>query len=103
MTASDWKQKHADEASRVLEHDIVKRVMAELAGNLGVELDGLPAYGIAKVATTAAQVARAQALGFDPDLLRLTPDEANSAMLERAAEAVLQGVPTYLIDGEDRP
>ncbi len=45
--------------------------------DLGVTGQALPEYGIAKVANYAAQVARAQALGFDPDLLRLSDEEAD--------------------------
>lgn len=100
---SDWKQHHADEASRVLHHELVKSAMQEFAANMGFDLDGLPAYGLAKIATHAAQVARAQALGFDPDLLRLDPDEANSQMIRMAADAIYRGVPTYVIDDGQTP
>lgn len=61
----------------------------------------LKGYGLHKVAMYAAQVARAQALGFDPDLLRATPEEANSALLERAAHLVFEGVPTFVIDPDN--
>lgn len=97
MTEDDWKQLHANAADETLKHPLVQDVMAELRGNLGVSDDGLPAYGIAKVAHYAAQVARAQALGFDPDLLRMTPEEADSAQLQIAAAAVLAGVPVTMI------
>lgn len=95
---SDWKQAHATAADRTIEHPIVERVMAELRANLGAGDKGLPAYGIAKVAHVAAQVARAQALGFDPDLLRMTDGEARSEQLRVAAEATILGVPVHLID-----
>lgn len=100
MTDPDWKQLHANAADETLRHPLVVGVMAELRGNLGVSDDGLPAYGIAKVAHYAAQVARAQALGFDPELLRMTPDEANSAQMELAAAAVFAGVPVTLVDAQ---
>ena len=67
---SAWKLDHANEAERVLEHELVKDVMEEFAGNMKFSLSGLPAYGLAKVVCYAAQVARAQALGIDPDELR---------------------------------
>lgn len=88
-------------ADIALKHQLVVDVMAELRQNLGVTGDGLPAYGIAKVAHYAAQVAFAQALGLDPDLLRLSPGQAMSEQLRIAAEAVAAGIPTHLIDPED--
>lgn len=99
MPERDWKQHHANEADRVLAHPLVEQVMAEFADNMGFELSGLPKYGLAKVAHYAAMVARAQALGFDPELLRLTPGEATSEQLRLAAEAALLGVPVHMIDG----
>ena len=97
---SDWKQHHANEAEKATFHLLVQEVMAEYADNMGFELKGLPRYGLLKVANYAAIVARAQALGFDPDLLRLTPQEANSELLRKAAEAAVRGVPVYLL-GDD--
>ena len=97
----DWKQRHANEAHRAVEHPLVQEVMAEFADNMGFALTGLPAYGLAKVAHYAAQVARAQALHFDPELLRLTPEEANRVQWELAARAVYEGVPTTVIEGLD--
>lgn len=55
---------------------------------------------LTKIATYAAQVARAQALGFDPELLRLSADEADTAMLAQARMAVASGKPVWLIDSE---
>lgn len=98
---SDWKQHHADEASKAVNHPLVQDVMAEFADNMGIALEGLPKWGLTKIAMYAAQVARAQALGFDPDLLRLDPAEANSQLLRLAAEATWRGVPTWVL-GDDR-
>lgn len=97
---NDWKQKHADEAERTLDHQLVIDAMDEFAGNMGFKREGLAEYGLAKVAFYAATVARAQALGFDPDLLRLSSAEGYSVMLEQAAQAVLLGIPTHLLDVE---
>lgn len=99
---SEWKQAHADAADLTVAHPIVERVMAELRSNLGMSGDGLPAYGIAKVAHYAAQVARAQALGFDPDLLRMTAEDATSEQLRLAANAALLGIPVHMLDGGAR-
>ena len=101
--SGDWKNTHANKANEAVEHPLVEGIMAELRDNLGVTDTGLPAYGIRKVALYAAQVARAQALGFDPELLRLTPDEANSAQLQLAAEATLLGIPVHMIDPSGSP
>ncbi len=94
---SDWKRVHADEAEKALEHELVKDVIDEQMFNLGTNDDWVR-YGFMKVAHYAASVARAQALGIDPDLLRLSPEEANSEVLRLAAEAVVDGIPTHLIE-----
>ena len=100
MSDSDWKSLHANEADRAVGHELVEGVVAELLDNLGIADGGLPAYGIRKVAHYAAMVARAQALGFDPNLLRLSSKEATSEQLRVAAEAVRLGIPTHLIGGD---
>lgn len=102
---ADWKAHHANESEKALDHDLVKGVMEEFAGNMGFKLEGLPAYGLTKVAMYAAQVARAQALGFDPELLRLTAEEAGEQQLRLAMIAAESGKPVYLIEleeGDDR-
>lgn len=98
---NDWKTEHANRATDAVQHPLVQQAITECADNMRIDLEGLPAYGLNKIALYAAQVARAQALGFDPDLLRLTPSEANSELMRRAAEAVYRGVPTTVIDPED--
>ena len=59
-------------AEKAMRHSIVTDVMAELRLNLGVSDDGLPAYGILKVAYRAAMVGYAVALDVDPNVLRLS-------------------------------
>lgn len=98
---SDWKRQHADEAEKALRHPIVQRVMEEFADNMGFELDGLPRYGLMKVAGYAAQVARAQALGIDPESLRTTAEEHNEHMLDLAALFQEQCKPVVAIRPED--
>lgn len=98
---ADWKQAHADACTAAVDHPLVKEIRDELAENLGVRGQALPEYGIAKVASYAAQVARAQALGFDPDLLRLSDDEAEAAVLALARQAVATGKPTWVMRGDD--
>jgi hypothetical protein len=94
---SNWKQHHANEAEKALRHPLVQSVMEEFAGNMGFRLEGLPAYGMAKVASAAAQVARAQALGFDPVLLRLSSSEADEEVLRLARIAAERGVPVWTL------
>lgn len=98
MSDLDWKARHAVESEKALEHELVREVMAELRGNLNVSDDGLAAYGIQKVAYYAASVARAQALGFNPNLLRMTESEANSVQVQMAAELVFNGVPVHMVE-----
>lgn len=95
---ADWKEAHANHAREALDHELVQEVMDELAGNLGEVGNSLVEYGIEKVALYAAQVARAQALGFDPDLLRLSSEEADEESLRLARAAVEAGKPVFLID-----
>ncbi len=95
---NDWKQKHADEASASIKHELVEGVIEEFMDNINLADTGLPAYGIRKVAHYAATVARAHALGFEPNLLRMTGDEASSEQLKLAATAVTLGVPVHMLD-----
>jgi len=98
---AEAKERFADEASKALDHETVQNVMKEYADNMNFVLEGLPAYGLQKVAHYAALVARAQALGIDPDELRYSRDEANSALLETAARMVYKGVPTHIVEAEE--
>lgn len=99
----DWKKKLSEDAGQALNHDLVVGVVDEQIANIaqfGSPPTNLLRHGLLKIALYAAQVARAQALGIDPDLLRLSAEEANSETLRLAAEAVAQGIPTFLIEGE---
>lgn len=98
MASSDWKNEHANQASASIKHELVEGVIEEFMDNIGVADKGLPAYGIRKVAHYAAMVARADALGFDPNLLRMSNEEATSHQLDLAARAVLAGVPVHMLD-----
>jgi hypothetical protein len=99
----DWKQHHADTAEKALEHPLAAGYRDEFVDNMrrnfGVDLgDGLPAAGLAKVCSAVAQVARAEALGFDPELLRLSPEEADRVLLQRAVIAARTGKPVWAIE-----
>jgi hypothetical protein len=99
----DWKQHHADESEKAVMHPLVQGVIAEQRRNLGIQEGTLRDLALFKVATYAAQVARAQALGFDPELLRLTAEEANEQMLDMAARASEMGVPVWVIEQHEDP
>ncbi len=94
----DWKQVHANEAEKALDTQLMQDVIREQLENLGREDDPLAKYGLTKIAMYAASVARAQALGFDPDLLRLSADEAHTDQLRLARTAVAAGKPVWLLD-----
>jgi hypothetical protein len=97
----DWKQKHADDALKAVRHPLVTDVIEEQLFNLNRKDDPLVKYGLTKIALYAATVARAQALGFDPDLLRLSPDEANQETIKRAERIILAGGDVKIIDSEE--
>lgn len=97
--ATDWKEHHANEAGKALDRGLVQRVLTEFAGNMGFERDGLPEYGLTKIVLTVAQVARAEALGFDPELLRLTAEEADEEGLKLARIAAESGKPVWVLGG----
>ena len=95
MSQKNWKQLHADESDKAISHPIVEGVVDEQMRNLsnyGVRpLDqSLLRYSLLKVAMYAAQVSRAQCLGFDPNALRLTPEEANAEMIQLAERIVMK-------------
>ena len=94
---TDWKDAHANECSKAVDHELVEGVIAEFMDNINVPDEGLPAYGIRKVAMYAAQVARAQALGFDPELLRSNRAESTEAQIELARMATESGIPVQWI------
>lgn len=103
-----WKKKHANDSEEALEHPLVQRVVEEFETNVRnnphvaheAGEPGLFRFGLTKVMGVVAQVARAQALGFDPDLLRLSPEQADQHMLKMAAAAVEMGRPVVLIADE---
>lgn len=98
---NDWKQHHANEAEKALENEMVQDVLTEFAKNMGFERDGLPEYGLCRIVSYVAQVARAEALGFDPHLLRMSDEEADEQGLRMAQIAAEAGKPVWLIASDD--
>jgi hypothetical protein len=106
--SDDWKQDFANDAEKAMDHSIVTETVDEyvlnMRSNYGVDLSkGLPRMGLAKVMMAVALAARAQALGIDPDRLRLSDDEATEemvAMLQRFHEA---GKPAMIVVTDRKP
>jgi hypothetical protein len=97
----NWKQHHADAAEKALDNEMVQNALTEFAGNMGFKRDGLPEYGLTKIVSYVAQVARAEALGFDPELLRLSSEEADEQLLKLAAMAAEQGKPVWTFSTDE--
>ena len=97
----EFCKRHASESGKALETPLVRDVIKEQYGNItqkhGAEPDGLLGYGLAKIAATAAQVARAHALGFDPDLLRVSPAGAHEQQMEMMARALASDTEVIVI------
>lgn len=91
------KDAFADEAFKALDHPLVESVVDELCFNLRVENKGLPRFGIRKVAHYAAIVARAHALGIDPEVLRMTDEESDEVMLDLVKAATEAGKPAIVL------
>lgn len=98
---TDWKRHHTDEAEKAWENEMVQNCLTEFAGNMGFKREGLPEYGLSKIVSYVSQVARAEALGFDPMLLRLSPQEADESLLRLAEIAAETGKPVWVIDAPD--
>jgi hypothetical protein len=94
----DWKQHHANESEKALDQDLVQSTLSEFASNMGFKREGLPEYGLAKIVSVVAQVARAEALGFDPELLRLSSSEAAEQQLRLAQIAAKTGKPIFVLE-----
>jgi hypothetical protein len=104
---SDWKQDFANDAEKALDHAIVKETVDEYVDNMkhnyGVDLSkGLPYVGLSKVRMAVALVARAQALGMDPDLLRLSNDEANADIIAMARRFHEAGKPVFIVEVDEK-
>lgn len=101
---SDWKRHHANEAEKAHKQPLVEEVVEEFIENMSrnyhIDLgSGLPSYGLHKCMAAAMIVARAEALGFDPELLRLSSDEeGDQQQLELAKIAAESGKPVWVID-----
>ncbi len=94
----DEKQALANEAEKALSHDLVTNAREEALRNHGGKEGDLLWCSFAKVAMYTASVSRAQALGINPDELRLSSEESRASLQARARRSVELGKPTFLID-----
>jgi hypothetical protein len=93
----DEKQEFANEAEKALDHPLVQEVIEELFFNLNINNAGLPRMGIMKVGMYVATVARAHALGIDPDELRMTDEESDDFQLSLIQAMIGAGKPVVVI------
>lgn len=97
----EWKQAHARLSQQALDHELVRDVIEEFAENMGFEAERLCPSDLSGVHRHLADAVGRQALvRVDPDLLRHTDDEANRALMERAARLVYGGVPTFVVGAD---
>lgn len=86
MTPAD-RQAYADAADAAIDHPIVVAEIDRLLDNLGWPKGSIVEMGLAKLAATAAQVARAHALDVDPDGLRMSIDEQRELLRSLSHDA----------------
>ena len=106
--AEDWKRKHANDAEKALDHEIVKRALEEFEDNLrhnpavaAKAFDSaLFRYGFRKCLSYAVSVARAEALGVEPEALRMSPEEVTERQMELAKMAVEAGKPVWVVGAD---
>lgn len=100
------KRAFATKCEEVADHTIVQAGIAEYCENMGIEPDTIEYYGLLKVVSYTAQIARAMALEIDPETLRMTPAEAAHFEFEEYIHIMsMPGLPTVIIvasvDGEE--
>lgn len=100
---ADWKQAHANAAEHALKHPVVREVMDEYLGNMQARGSALARYGLTKCMSYAAQVARAEALGIDPEALRMTDAEIGEHMRTIIDAAYRAGKPVIGVVAPDAP
>lgn len=97
-----WKKDFANESEKAYLHPIAQDVIQEFLGNIGKsDADAVVRYGIRKVCGYVAQIARAQALGLDPEVLRLSDEEAAEHMAMVLKIALDVGKPVIVVEGAE--
>lgn len=94
---ADWKNAHANEADEFAKHELIDDVLTEFAGNMNFKREGLPEYGLQKIVRYVAQIVLARARGFDPDLLRSTPEEVTEHQLALLRAFEEAGKPVFVV------
>lgn len=97
---TDWKREHANASERAIKHPLVQEVMQEFLGNIGKPDGGLERYGLTKVASYVAQVARAEAIGIDPEALRMSDEEIGEHQRMLIDAAYRAGKPVIVVVSE---
>lgn len=82
MLSSQEKEDIAKDADAAINHEFVLNAMKEFASNMDFSLDGLPKYGLMKIAHITASVAIACERNIDPEDLRITQEEFLQAVKE---------------------
>jgi hypothetical protein len=105
--ATKWKQDHANASEHAFRHPLVESVIEEYLDNLYHNFavprgDAFVRYGLKKCMGTMAQVARAEALNIDPDLLRVDADAISDHMLAIIEAAESAGKPIFVIVEDDK-
>lgn len=100
---TDWKREHANASEHAIKHPLVQSVMQEFLRNIHAENGALERYGLTKVASYAAQVARAEALGIDPEALRMSNEELGEHQRVLIEMAYRAGKPVIIVAPEGVP
>ena len=94
----DEKNDLASAAYASIQHPVVRGAMEEFALNMRFELRGLPEYGLEKVTQYAAIAARCEALGIDPDAMRMDDDEVAEHRAKLARAFLDDGKPVVVVE-----
>lgn len=104
---SSWKQDHANKSEKAIGHELVQSVINEFKFNLRLNPevgpdDALWDYGLMKICNAVAQVARAQALGFNPNILKMSDSEIGETRLRLIKIAVKTGKPVIVLQIQEQ-
>lgn len=97
--SGDWKQQFANEVDKAIAHPITQEAIDELLFNLRSSRNRMEYYGLLKICNVVGHIARAQALGIDPETLRMTDDEASEVVRDRIRAVADAGNPVIVVDG----
>lgn len=101
---TDWRREHANASEHAIKHPLVQDVMQEFLDNIGKPNGSLERYGLTKCMSYVAQVARAEALGIDPESLVMSDEEIGEHQRMLIEMAYRAGKPVIVVlpEGSDR-